>query len=308
MRGHLFRESLAALPAAPDRPLFRALRRLRHARGLRSGHRRRGEGARGPQQRIDHGPRPAHGFRGPAPAVRGRGALSRPDCDAETDPGEPVDDADRRPRHRRRRNRGQWPGVLRFRGVRAGRTQSRQHQFLPAWRTGRGGRGAGRVPGAVLPGAGSARRDPGEPGRRGRRPARGGAARAGGAQRTDSLRRARHPGPLARDGQDQCRPRPQDEGLEPRDRGRATRRAGGRPGAGQDPGTHRVLRRQPHDGRICDRRLRRARARGPDQGRLPALQSRRSHARRRLRGIDGRRSRATSRACCAANDRCPTCC
>ena len=65
----------------------------------------------------------------------------------------------------------------------------------------------------------------------------------------------------------------------------AARSAGGRPGAGQDPGAHRVLRRQPHDGRIRDRRLRRARARGTDQGRLPALQSRRPDARRRLRGI-----------------------
>ena len=252
------------VPAAPDRPLLGAVRRPRHARGVRAGHRRRGAGAAGPQQRTDRRVRAPHGGGGRATGVRGSGALPRPDRDAEADPGQPGGDAHQRGRHRRRGDRRRRPGVLRVGRVRARRAQPRQQQFLPEGRARRCARGARRVPGPVLPRSRGAGRDPGRRAGRGRRRARGSARAARRPPGADPQQRARHARALAGDGAHQRGTGPADEVSQPIERARAARGLAGSPRAGAHAAAHRVLRREPHDGRIGHgvvRRVRPGRAR-----------------------------------------------
>ena len=82
LRGHLLRQPLAPLPAVPDQPLHRALRRPRHAGAVRAGRRRRDQGARWPQHRGDRRPRPPHGAprRRSCSTSRRRGCATRSAC------------------------------------------------------------------------------------------------------------------------------------------------------------------------------------------------------------------------------------
>ncbi len=132
-----------------------------------------------------------------------------------------------------------------------------------------------------------------------------------GAQRApgeDPLRRTRHARALARDGPHERGAGLEHARLEPSDGDRAARCARARAAARSPAGTDRVLRREPHDGRIGGGVLRGVRRRGPDEERVPPLQPARAHAGRRLRGPAPGASSADSRASSAANRRCPTCC
>ena len=259
LRGHVLRQPVASLPAAPDRALLGAVRRPRHARGVRAGHRRRGAGAAGPQQRTDRRVRAPHGGGSRATGVRGGGALPRPDRDAEADPGQPGGDAHQRGRHRRRGDRRRRPGVLRVGRVRAWRAQPRQQQFLPEGRARWCARGARRVPRPVLPRSRGAGRDPGRRAGRGRRRARGSARAARRPPGADPQQRARHARALAGDGAHQRGTGPANEVGEPIERARAARGLAGSPRARAHAAAHRVLRREPHHGRICHGFVRRVR-------------------------------------------------
>ncbi len=57
----LLRQPQPSVPAAPDRALLGAVRRTDQPRGVRAGHRRRGQGARGPQRRGAGGAAATHG-------------------------------------------------------------------------------------------------------------------------------------------------------------------------------------------------------------------------------------------------------
>ena len=84
-------------------------------------------------------------------------------------------------------------------------------------------------------------------------------------------------------GDDQRRDRARHAAGEPCGHGRPARGGARAAGARRCAGAHGVLRHQPHDGRGDGRLVRRVRPRGPASRRLPALQHRGRHRRRRLR-------------------------
>ena len=149
-------------------------------------------------------------------------------------------------------------------------------ELLPEGRPRRRARGARGVPGAVLPRARRARRDPHRPHDRGRDAARAGrCSERAGHPVQHPQQRARHARALAR----RWRATTRQLGL--RMRAATARRSpsSSRPsadelGLGEHAAAHRVLRREPHDGRGGRRVVRRLRSGGPDQERLPALQPR----------------------------------
>ncbi len=162
--------------------------------------------------------------------------------------------------------------ALRRGGLRARRTEPRQFDVFPTWRTGRAGRGARGLPQPVLPGPRGAGRGAARGTAGGRRPARAGAGGAGRAPGAAAQRRARRAGALARHGAQQRGARTADARFESRDARRAAggARRGARLAGSSD--AHRVLRREPHDGRGRDRVLRRVRPRRAAEERLPSLQ------------------------------------
>ena len=259
LREHGVREPLAAVHAAPDRALQRAVRRPDRRGRLRRRRAPRDAVPAGQDRRGGRRAQGGDGGGGRRAGVRARGAAARPDRAAVAAAVAAVR-RERDRRRRRRRRRGGGPRTRRRqRRHDPRRPPRRRPHVLSAARRRRGaGRGAAGVPRAALRRAAGAADD-----RRLRlarfRGAGRGAVGAGGPQGRDRRQSRRRAPRLARDGgaERDVRDRP-----EARAEGDAGGPAGGA-AAGAGPrrvdAADRVLRRLAHDGRARGGVVRRVR-------------------------------------------------
>ena len=281
------------------------------ARGLRAGRRRRRQVPRGPQRRADRRTRAAHGGGSAAPRVRSapRGCATRSRMLKQIQASQSMTrirgtdiDAVAHRRRGRRNSACRWCSC-------AAAATSAARNFFP-----RGGLGGepemlAGIPRPVLPRPRVARRD-----------RRGHAAVEDADVLEAALRqRAGRAVPL-RSGVRGTRARwlemartNAELGLRMQASSRASVARPAR-GAAADPGSrtraaaHRVLRHQPHHGRVDGRVLRGVRQRRSAQERLPAFQHRRASRRATTTPACARRSSGALRASSAARARCRTCC